>query len=607
MPSQSIAQPITFPHPAVQVPWATGKIVFGHVGSKVGPPDVLASAPGQSYFPYAQVWLNDGHGNFTAGAQLSAGGLNAESFTLADLNGDGWDDAIVVSRSNIIIYINNGDGTFTQSAYYATDPNYFPILGNIQPIKVVAGRTSTGKWNIAVIGAAQSNWGFLYSVNGDGTLAPNPQVLLTSNPYPGADLAFVDVNRNGFPALVVPGLFGGPVAVFANDGSGNFGNSANNGRFSYQTPTFSLPAPSSNYIQDGVNFIDMDHDGILDMVVMAFDLANGNSNSVSWYKGLGGGKFDTTPHLAWSGGTYPALEWQGSGWGPQGFLWAAAIDIAGDGNSDLALSCQLGQPIILKNNGDGTFTKAWAAPLTDSNGNRSFAEHMSFVDVTGTGQKSLIGANYTNNSFQIATPYGEFYGSPQSNLPPPVVTSASVSAGYGSAFSYAIQATNTPTSYGAAPLLPGLVFSTSTGVISGTLPNALGTSVVGLSATNAGGTGTGSLTLTILDPTPPKIASVTPSPGSIWPPNKKMVPVTLSAGGTNLGNNVVFKITSVTTNEPDGSTQWQITGPMRLNLLADRLGTGTGRIYTITVVATDAAGSTSTATCIVTVPHDQGK
>jgi probable HAF family extracellular repeat protein len=189
--------------------------------------------------------------------------------------------------------------------------------------------------------------------------------------------------------------------------------------------------------------------------------------------------------------------------------------------------------------------------------------------------------------------------------PPPVVTSASVSAGYGSAFSYTISATNSPTGYGATNLPSGLALTGN--MISGTLPNTLGTSIIDLSATNAGGTGTGTLTLTIVDPAPPTIASLTPSTASIWPPNKKMVPITLSAGGANLSKNVVFKITSVTTNEPDGKTQWQITGPLTLNLLADRLGTGTGRIYTITVVATDAAGSSSTMTCIVTVPHDQGK
>lgn len=79
---------------------------------------------------------------------------------------------------------------------------------------------------------------------------------------------------------------------------------------------------------------------------------------------------------------------------------------------------------------------------------------------------------------------------------PPVVTSNSDSGTYGSAFSYSITATNTPTSYGASGLPTGLSLNSSTGAITGT-PTQSGTFTVNLSATNAGGTGTGTLTLTI--------------------------------------------------------------------------------------------------------------
>ena len=41
-----------------------------------------------------------------------------------------------------------------------------------------------------------------------------------------------------------------------------------------------------------------------------------------------------------------------------------------------------------------------------------------------------------------------------------------------------------------------------------------------------------------------------------------------------------------------------------VQLRADRAASGPGRIYTITIRATDAAGNTNTATVQVTVPHD---
>lgn len=87
--------------------------------------------------------------------------------------------------------------------------------------------------------------------------------------------------------------------------------------------------------------------------------------------------------------------------------------------------------------------------------------------------------------------------------PAPVITSSlSVAGTQGTAFSYRITATNTPTGFGATNLPPGLSVVTSTGVISGT-PSASGNYTPGISAVNAGGTGSASLALTILASPPP--------------------------------------------------------------------------------------------------------
>jgi hypothetical protein len=42
-------------------------------------------------------------------------------------------------------------------------------------------------------------------------------------------------------------------------------------------------------------------------------------------------------------------------------------------------------------------------------------------------------------------------------------------------------------------------------------------------------------------------------------------------------------------------------------LQAARLGSGNGRVYTLTYQGTDNAGNTATCQATVTVPHDQGK
>jgi hypothetical protein len=109
-----------------------------------------------------------------------------------------------------------------------------------------------------------------------------------------------------------------------------------------------------------------------------------------------------------------------------------------------------------------------------------------------------------------------------------------------------------------------------------------------------------------LDTTPPNIQSVVPSQTIIWPPNNQMVPISLAVTATDAGTpNPVCRISGVSMNEP-GSDEWQITGPLTLNLLASRNGNGNGRIYIITVTCSDTSGNSSSMSTTVTVPHDAG-
>jgi len=49
----------------------------------------------------------------------------------------------------------------------------------------------------------------------------------------------------------------------------------------------------------------------------------------------------------------------------------------------------------------------------------------------------------------------------------------------------------------------------------------------------------------------------------------------------------------------------EITGPLTVDLRAERSGIGTGRLYTITAECRDASGNLATRSVQVSVPHNQ--
>lgn len=115
------------------------------------------------------------------------------------------------------------------------------------------------------------------------------------------------------------------------------------------------------------------------------------------------------------------------------------------------------------------------------------------------------------------------------------------------------------------------------------------------------------------------IAGIKAQPNTLWPPNHKMVRVTVSAmvpeDYYDTYDTAPFcKVISVSSNEPDnglgdGDTvpDWEIIDAATVNLRAERAGNGAGRVYTLTVECADPAGDSATEYVTVTVPHDQGK
>ncbi len=174
---------------------------------------------------------------------------------------------------------------------------------------------------------------------------------------------------------------------------------------------------------------------------------------------------------------------------------------------------------------------------------------------------------------------------------------------------------------------------------SGTFP--IGSTMATLTvADGRGGVSVCDVVIEVADTMPPEV-SCTTSTASLWPPNHKMVQVSLVVVATDAcaaPDFVVPIVVTVRSDEPDnaigngdGNTTGDVDGqdgyaaPVNvtglftfnagygehgawvgtIQLRSERAGSADGRAYTIDVAATDSALNVAQTSCVVVVPHDR--
>jgi Bacterial Ig-like domain (group 3)/FG-GAP-like repeat/FG-GAP repeat len=256
----------------------------------------LAVVNGFSGTETLTIFLGNGDGTFQSGVNYNAG-INPKGLAVADLNGDGLADLVIVDTktNNVKVMLGNGDGTFQPFTSYP--------VGNSPYSAVVGDFDQDGNLDVAVSNSDDGTVGILFG-NGDGTL--RPQVTYAVGTAPNT-LAMGDFNGDGFLDLAVTNFGSNTVTILlgAADKSGNF---------SVQAPAVAV---GTNPV--GIAVADFNGDGFTDLAV-----TNSGANSVSILLGKGDGTFQ--PQVAFTGNIgnspYPV----------------AVGDFNGDGLPDLAIA-----------------------------------------------------------------------------------------------------------------------------------------------------------------------------------------------------------------------------------------------------------------------------
>jgi len=173
--------------------WATS-VAVGDVSGDGKLDLVVGNAIGSASCPNGaiDVLLGNGDGTFQPAREYCSGGSTPSSVAVADVNGDGNPDLVVTNASsgNVAVLIGNRDGTFQPPVTY----------GAGSPVQVVVVDVNGDHRPDLVIADLPSSASVLLG-NGDGTF--QPAVVYPSGGYWAIGIAVADVNRDGFPDLLV--------------------------------------------------------------------------------------------------------------------------------------------------------------------------------------------------------------------------------------------------------------------------------------------------------------------------------------------------------------------------------------------------------------------
>jgi len=332
------------------------------------------------------VLLGNGDGTFQPPVVYSSGGGDATSAAVADVNGDGIPDIVVVNSAlsaTVGVLLGNGDGTFQPAVT-------FPAGAALSSSIAIADVNGDGKPDLVLAldncGSCNSGDGSAAVLlgNGNGTFQP-PVLYDAGGPSPDS-IAIADVNGDSKPDLIVANANPG------NNGYGSVGILLGNGDGTFQ-PVRAYT--SGGWYPSSVAVADVNRDGHPDILMVnscmgSYELCP--SGSVGVLLGNGDGTFKPVA-------TYLVLAGNQS---------LAVGDVNGDGKPDIIVTDALptGAPLqidgtslaygpasvgVLAGLGDGTFAPAaiYAFTFTPCP-DVGYSPVVRIADLNGDGQPDLL-------------------------------------------------------------------------------------------------------------------------------------------------------------------------------------------------------------------------